>query len=76
MLNTLIHQDQKGFITSRYIGENIRLVHDILFETKQHNIPGLLLSIDFQQVFDSVSCKFIHKVSDYFNIGPSNNKNG
>ena len=70
VLNKSIHQDQKGFITGRYIGENIRLVYDILFETQQQNIPGLLLSIDFQQAFDSTSWKFIHKVLDYFNFGP------
>ena len=45
VLNKLIDQDQKGFITGRYIGEDIRLVYDILFETKQQQIPGLLLSI-------------------------------
>ena len=71
VLNKLIGPDQKGFITGRYIGENIRLVYDILFETKQQQIPGLLLSIDFQQAFDSISWKFIHKVLDYFNFGPS-----
>ena len=54
VLNKLIGPDQKGFITGRYIGENIRLVYDILFETKHQQIPGLLLSIDFQQAFDSI----------------------
>ena len=34
-------------------------------------MPGLLLSIDFQQDFDSISWKFTHKVLDYFNFGPS-----
>ena len=29
------------------------------------------MSIDFQQAFDSVSWKFIHKTLDYFNFGPS-----
>ena len=71
VLNKLINQDQKGFITGRYIGENIRVVYDVLFESKQQQIPGLLLSIDFQQAFDSISWKFIHKVLDYFNFGPS-----
>ena len=41
------------------------------FEAKQQEIPGLLLSIDFQQAFDSISWKFIHKTLDYFNFGPS-----
>ena len=67
----MIDHDQKGFITGRYIGENIRLVYDILFETKQQQIPGLLLSIGFQQAFDSVSWKCKYKVLDYFNFGPS-----
>ena len=46
-------------------------MYDILFETKQQQIPGLLLSIDFQQAFDYISWKFIHKVLDYLNFGPS-----
>ena len=71
VLNNIIYQDKKGFISGRYIGENIRLIYDILFETKQHNMPGLLLSIDFKQAFDSISWKFIHKVLDYYNFGPS-----
>ena len=71
VLNKLINNDQKGFISGRYIGENIRTVYDILFETKQQNIPGLLVSVDFQQAFDTVSWKFIDKTLDYFNFGPS-----
>ena len=70
-LPKLIHEDQKGFISGRCISENVRLIYDILFEAKQQEIPGLLLSIDFQQAFDSISWKFIHKTLDYFNFGPS-----
>ena len=71
VLDKVIHEDQKGFISGRFIGENVRLIYDILFETKQQDISGLLLSIDFQQAFDSVSWKFISKTLDYFNFGPS-----
>ena len=71
VLNNIIYQDQKGFNSGRNIGENIRLIYDILFETKQQNMSGLLLSIDFKQAFDSISWKFIHKVLDYYNFGPS-----
>ena len=73
VLNRIIYEDQKGFISGRFIGENMRLIYDIIFETKEQNIPGLLLSIDFQQAFDSVSWKFISKTLDYFNFGPSFN---
>ena len=34
-LSSLIHEDLKGFTAVRYIGENIRLIYDILFETKK-----------------------------------------
>ena len=42
--DTVISNDQKGFISGRLIGEIIRSIYDILFETKQQNIPGLLVS--------------------------------
>ena len=71
VLDKIISDDQKWFISGRYIGENIRTIYDILFETKQQNIPGLMLSIDFQQAYDTVSWKFIEKTLDYFNFGPS-----
>ena len=71
ILDNVITEDQKGFISGRFIGENIRLIYDILYETKNQDIPGLLLSIDFQQAFDSISWKFVSKTLDYFNFGPS-----
>ena len=70
-LQDIIHEIQKGFIAGRFIGENIRLIYDVLFETKQQNIPGLILSIDFEKAFDTVSWKFISKTLDYFNFGES-----
>ena len=70
-LSNVIHEDQKGFIAGRYIGENVRLIYDVLFETKKQNIPGIILSVDFEKAFDTVSWKFIEKVLKYFNFGPS-----
>ena len=54
-LQKLIHTDQTGFICGRYLGENIRLIYDIIHYTEEVNIPGLLLLIDFEKAFDSVS---------------------
>ena len=61
VLDSLIHEDQKGFISGRFIGENIKLIYDILFETKNQNLPGLILSVDFEKAFDTVSWKFLLK---------------
>ena len=41
VLPTLIHSDQSGFMKDRFIGQNIRLINDILEQTELQNIPGL-----------------------------------
>ena len=38
-----INPDQTGFLANRYIGENTRLIYDIMHYTEEENIPGLLL---------------------------------
>ena len=38
--------------------------------TVKENIPGLMLSIDFQKAFDSVEWEFLFKCLEAFNIGP------
>ena len=40
VLDGIVHEGQEGFISGRVIGENIRLIYDILFQTKQQNIPA------------------------------------
>ena len=42
VLALLINPDQTGFIKGRFIGQNIRLIKDILEETKLQNIPRIL----------------------------------
>ena len=69
-LANLINEDQTGFISNRYISENTRLIYDIMFYTEKYDIPGLLLLIDFEKAFDSISWTFISKVLDLFNFGP------
>lgn len=38
------------------------LVYDLMSYTEIHKIPGLLVLIDFEKAFDSISWSFIHKV--------------
>ena len=70
-LQKLIHADQTGFIAGRYMGENTRLVYDVMHFTEENNIPGLLLLIDLEKAFDSVSWSFLYKVLDFFGFGNS-----
>ena len=60
-LTKLISADQTGFISGRYPGENTRFIYDILKYVDGENLPGLLLIVDFEKVFDSISWEFIGK---------------
>ena len=71
VLNKLIDLDQTGFISGRYIGDNIRLIYDIMQFTEENDIPGLLLLIDFEKAFDSISWNFLLCVMKFFNFGES-----
>ena len=69
VLPDLIHPDQTGFVKGRYIGENIRLIADVMEATKTHNLTGILTSLDFRKAFDSLEWSFIMKTLDSFNFG-------
>ena len=49
MLPKIIHEDQKGFMKGRHIGENIRLLYDVLQYAETKELPGLLLIVDFEE---------------------------
>ena len=70
VLPKIIHNDQKGFMKGRYIGENLRLLYDVLVFTNVYKKPGLLLAVDFEKAFDSVAWSFIKKPLDRFSFGP------
>ena len=70
MFEKLINTDQTGFMEGKFIGDNTRLVYNLLQFTDEKHIPGLLLLIDCEKAFDSVSWSFINKVLKFFNFGP------
>ena len=71
VLDVLISKSQTGFLKGRYISENTRLVYDIMHYLEKKNIPGLLMLVDFQKAFDSVSWLFLSNVLKFFNFGSS-----
>ena len=71
VLPKLINNDQTGFMKGRFIGENIRLIDGIIQYATQHNVPGLLLFIDFEKAFDSLEWPFIFDTLRFFGFGPS-----
>ncbi len=69
ILPYIIDEDQTGYIKGRYIGSNIRLIEDIILFTKTHNLPGIILNIDFEKAFDSINWNFIDRTLEAFNFG-------
>ena len=73
--NNRQHNDQKKRYKrtnkGRFIGENTRLLYDLMHYLEQHNKTGLLLLVDFEKAFDSVEWKFLKKALSSFNFGPS-----
>ena len=69
VLPQLINEDQTGFVPGRYIGDNLRLLYDIMDYLKNENLSGLLVSIDFEKAFDSVNWEFMRKVLRHFGFG-------
>ena len=53
------------------MGENLRLLYDLMDYTNHQDLPGFLLLIDFEKAFDSVSWEFMFKVLDFYNFGNS-----
>ena len=42
-LDILINEDQTGFLSGRFIGENIRTVYDVMYCCEKNRLPGMLL---------------------------------
>ena len=66
VLDDLISADQTGFLKGHFLGENTHLIYDIMKYCEENNIPGLLMLIDFEKAFDSLSFDFILKTLDFF----------
>ena len=70
VLPKLIHHNQVGFFTGRNIVENLTAISAILDYTKDFNVPGILISVDFHKAFDSLEQKFLYAVLKKINLGP------
>ena len=69
ILEFLIDKSQTGFITVRYIGHSTRLVYDIMYFTEKTQKEGLLMLIDFEKAFDSITWKFLYNVLEFLGFG-------
>ena len=49
VITKIIHNSQTGFIKGRYIGENIRLLFEIIDNAEEENKPGLIFFLRFRK---------------------------
>ena len=70
VLGKIVHYDQVGYIKDRNIGEAVRLVDDMFFDSMSAN-NGYAVAADFEKAFDSVDHNFLFKVLDLFGFGIS-----
>ena len=69
VLETIIDNDETGFISSRFIEENTRLLNDTITYTEAEQLPGLLIIVDYAKAFDTIEWKFIDEVLKIFGFG-------
>ena len=68
LLPKLIHHNQTGFVKDRNISEGLRTILDIIEDTKQKDMHGLLMTIDFEKAFDSISWEYLFRSLEAFNF--------
>ena len=74
VLNRIISPEQKGFLEGRSISDCTRLMYDVIFSCEHNNIGGLILLVDFEKAFDSLSWEFINKTFLNINFGENSTK--
>jgi len=69
VLPYLINEDQTGYVRDRVIGENVRIVNDLMYCAKIGLIDGVMMLIDFEKAFDSLSWTFLQYVLHSYGFG-------
>ena len=69
-MRTLVHPDQNGFILTRNTALNLCRLYRILEETDVAQYPrAMVVSMDLEQAFDSVSWTYLRRVMVRMGLG-------
>ena len=69
MLPKIINSDQTGYVKGRFIGENVRLIQDVMFFTEYTKTPGIAIFLDFRKAFDTIEWPYLKAALQMFNFG-------
>ena len=71
VLKSIISEDQVGYMKGRNISTTLRTIDDLIEYWNLKNKPGILLALDFQKAFDSISKKYMVAAFKKFGFGPT-----
>ena len=72
VMDSIIVQDQRGFVSNRRIAMNIHKEFEIMDCTQPGDIDALLISIDFEKCFNKIEFEMIFQSLALFEIGQDN----
>ena len=70
VLPNIIHSSQTGFLKSRYMGENILKMLNLIEYCNRTRTSVIILSVDFQKAFDSIEWHAVDAVLEKMGVGP------
>ena len=71
VISFLVTSNQTAYIPGRFIGENVRLISDILEYTDAAQLEGYIFAADMEKAFDSVEHNFIIAALEAYGFGPN-----
>ena len=69
VVEKLICPDQTGFVKGRYIGENLRLLSDVIEYCQIENHESVIVACDYRSAFDSLEHEFLFEALKAYNFG-------
>ena len=70
VIGNIVKNDQTGYIKGRFVGQNIRLIQDIIeLASDADFLEQCIIFIDFHKAFDTLEFNFIHNCLKEFGFG-------
>uniref|UniRef100_A0A8C5GMF3 Reverse transcriptase domain-containing protein n=1 Tax=Gouania willdenowi TaxID=441366 RepID=A0A8C5GMF3_GOUWI len=71
VVQSIIYQDQTGFIKNRHCTDNVRRLFNLINMAQNSKKKTIILSLDAEKAFDRVNWSFLLAVLDRFGFGDS-----